>query len=846
MSEVILIDGSSFIYRAYFAIPGFLATTTGIPTKATFGVTQMLLKILKEKNPKYVVWFMDEAVPTFRHEVYKDYKATRPSMPEDLRVQIPYIKKIVSHLGIPIVSAPGFEADDLIATFVVKVTKDVPALIVAGDKDLYPLLEHSVSILDPVREKLMTKEDFLKKYEFEPKYFPHFRALTGDKSDNIPGVPGIGEKTAKKLIKEFKTLENLFSSVDKITNLRIRQNLKKYKDQVFKNLEILKLNTEAPLPSEELEFYQKKEPDYKELRALFKELEFKKLLKEIPASYEEVHIKVVEGEDLPEASKLAVFIEEEKQPGLFTSSQAKVYISSGTEKVFKLDLEQFLKELKSSLVCLFDYKSFYKKFKLKVKNVFDIKLAGYLLNPSLKSYDLDVFVEDELETNLSKKRGEEASALRAYGIYKLSEKFEKRLSEQGLSLWLKKVEIPLSEVLAEMEIAGFMVDIPYLRDLLREYSQRLKELENELFEIAGQRFNPRSSREVADVLFKKLKLPAVKKTPKAGEFSTDAEVLEELALIHPLPRLLLEYRTLYKLKSTYVEPLLRLADSKEHRVHTEFNQTGTATGRLSSKNPNLQNIPIKGEEGLKLRKAFIAPEGWLLCSLDYSQIELRILAHFSEDPNLLKAFERGEDIHTFTACEIFGVSPKEVTPEMRRMSKAINFGIAYGMSAYGLSRELKIGVKEAEAIIKRYFTRYPGIKEYIERCIEFAKENGWVSTISGRRRFVPEVFSSVKTIRELGYRIAVNTPIQGSASDLIKCAMVVLHELLKEYNLKSRLVLQVHDELILEVPEDELETVSKLAKEVMESPFSKLELPYELKVPLKVNVSYGKNWAECK
>ena len=848
MDEIILIDGSSFVYRAYFAIPGFLATTTGIPTKASFGITQMLLKILKEKNPKYVVWFMDEAVPTFRHEVYREYKATRPSMPEDLRVQIPYIKKIVSSLGIPIVSAPGFEADDLIATFVTNVLKNkVSALIVAGDKDLYPLLEYSVSILDPVRDKLMTKEDFLKKYEFEPKYFPHFRALTGDKSDNIPGVPGIGEKTAKKLIKEFKTVENLFSSLEKLTNLKLKQNLKKYKEQVLKNLEILKLNTQAPLPSEELEYYRKKEPDYKELRAIFKELEFKKLLKEIPFPSEEIRVKLVKKEDIPEDSeKLSLFIEETKQPGLFNTSQERAYVCSGTEEVFTLNLNRAIERLKDFKVYLFDYKGFYKRYRKRLDNAFDIKLAGYLLNPSLKSYDLDIFVEDELEISLKRKKGEEASALKAYGIYKLGERFEKPLREQGLDIWLKKVEVPLSEVLAEMEITGFMVDIPYLRELLREYSQRLKDLENELFEIAGQRFNPRSSREVADILFKKLKLPTMKKTPKAGEFSTDAEVLEELALIHPLPRLLLEYRTIYKLKSTYVEPLLRLASSKDHRVHTEFNQTGTATGRLSSKNPNLQNIPIKGEEGIKLRKAFIAPEGYMLCSLDYSQIELRILAHFSQDPNLLKAFERGEDIHTFTACEIFGVNPEEVTPEMRRMSKAINFGIAYGMSAYGLSKELKIGVKEAEAIINRYFTRYPGIKEYIDSCIEFAKANGWVSTISGRRRFIPEIFSSVKPVREFGYRIAVNTPIQGSASDLIKCAMVVLYSLLSSRKLRSRLVLQIHDELILEVPEDELETVSELAKEVMESPFSRLELPYELKVPLKVNVSYGKNWAECK
>ncbi len=855
-NSVILIDGSSFIYRAYFAIPGFLATTKGLPTKAIFGVTQMVLKILKEWNPEYIIWFMDEKEPTFRHKMYEAYKATRPKMPDDLKIQIPYIKTIISALGIPVVSYPGYEGDDLIASFVKNIIKKegLSAIIVAGDRDLYSLIDEKISIYDPVREKFLDLKAFLEKYQFPPQIFPEFRALTGDTSDNIPGVPGVGEKTAKNLLIRFKNLENLYQNIYQVTPLRVKENLIKCKDQVFNNITLLTLNFNAPLPSYELSYYRKKEPDYPALRKVFKELEFRKLLSEIkytPPEFKTTLIEKKEVSELPKKELLSLF-PLKTQGLLFSSSKpSEIAVAFSEKEAYKLSaihLKKLTESFSTSEFIIHDYKEFFKAFEISLNKVFDTKLAGYLLNPSLKKYDLEFLMQEYLDIVFepSKIQKNTESAIKTCGLFLLGKELKKRIEEENLSNWLEKVEIPLSEVLSEMEKRGFKIDLTYVRELNQEYHTRLKELENKLFEIAGCRFNPRSSQEVGNILFKKLKLPSIKKTPKGLLPSTDAEVLEELAELHPFARYLLQYRTLYKVKSTYLEAFLKYAKATTHRIHTEFNQTGTATGRLSSQNPNLQNIPVKGEEGTAIRRAFIAEDGYLLCSLDYSQIELRILAHFSGDENLIEAFKKGEDIHTFTACEVFGVPPEKVTPEMRRMSKAINFGIAYGMSAYGLSKELKISPKEAEIIIQRYFSRYPKIKDYIEKIIEFAKENGYVKTLAGRKRYIPELFSSNRSVKELGQRIAINTPIQGSAADLIKCAMVALYKELKKHNLKTAIILQIHDELILEVPEDEVEKIKELAPRVMENPFEYLGLPYKLNVPIKVNFSFGKNWAECK
>ncbi len=846
----LLIDGSSFIYRAYYAIPGYLATSKGFPTKAVFGITQMILKILKEWNPKIIVWFMDERGPTFRHLQYEEYKATRPGMPEDLKIQIPYIKKIVTALGIPLVSAEGFEADDLMATFIK--TFDIPILMIAPDKDLLSLISERVIAYDPIREKFTDLKSFQEKYGFPPESFLHFRALTGDPSDNIKGVPGVGEKTAQNLIKNFKNLDNLYQNLSKITPAKLRENLLKHKELVFQNLELMRLHTEAPLPSKDLSYYLRKEPNLKELKRLFKELEFRKFLKEFAFSeeypvFETQQILPLELKNLilkENPAQVALLLEKGKAD-LFNFKSINLIISYTPEKCYLTKPDSNLWEvLDEREVILYDYKDFLHEVGREISKPFDVKLAAYMLNPSLKNYEFNQLVFEYLDYTLNEDN--KRSGLKGVSLLQLGKELKERIIDEGLLKWLRRVEIPLSVVLYSMEKRGIKIDLEYVRELLREYEERLKELENRLFELAGKKFNPRSSQEVAYILFEKLKLPKIKKTQKSSQPSTDAEVLEELYDYHPIVPLLLQYRTLYKLKSTYLEVFLRETSSQDKRLRTEFNQTGTATGRLSSQKPNLQNIPIKGEEGLAIRRAFIAEEGHYILSLDYSQIELRILAHFSRDENLLSAFEKDLDIHTHTACEVFGVPPEKVTQEMRRVAKVINFGIAYGMSPYGLSKELRIDPSSADAYIKKYFARYPKVKEYIEKTIEFAKEKGYVQTLAGRKRYIPEIFSPIKTVRELGYRMAVNTPIQGSAADLMKAAMVALYQALKKEGLKSSILLQVHDELLLEVPEEEIEKIIPMAKEIMTSPFSHLGLELSLSVPLKVNVSYGKSWADCK
>lgn len=855
-NTVILIDGSNFIYRAYFAIPGYLATTKGLPTKAIFGTTQMILKILKEWNPEYIVWFMDEKEPTFRHKLYESYKATRPKMPDELKVQITYIKKIISALGIPIISSPGYEGDDLIASFVKNIVKNLnlSAIIIAGDKDLYSLIDKNVSIYDPVRETFLDLNKFMEEFQFPPDIFPEFRALIGDISDNIPGIPGIGEKTAKELLKKFHNLDTLYQNLQKLSSLSLREKLLKYKNQVLNNLSLLALNFSAPLPSYELSYYKRKEPDYTNLKKIFKELEFRKLLKEFNFPAPEFRPLLLEAKDISEISPedyLSILFSHDRISLFSLNKPFEIIVASSDKKAYKLSVD-YLKTLIQNFpqikLIIHNYTNFLKNFNFTLDNIFDTQLASYLLNPSLKKYDLEFLLQEYLDINLEslKVSKNEEIAIKACGLYLVGKELINEINNEGLTEWLEKVEIPLSEVLFEMERKGFKIDLDYVRNFNQEYEARLKELEEKMIEIIGYRFNPRSNQEVSTILFKKLKLPSIKKTPKGSFFSTDAEVLEELAPLHPFVQYLLKYRTLYKIKSTYLEAFLKYASPSTHRLHTQFNQTGTATGRLSSQNPNLQNIPIKGEEGQAIRRGFIAENGCLLCSLDYSQIELRILAHFSQDEKLISAFKKGEDIHTFTACEIFQVSPNDVTPEMRRKSKIINFGIVYGMSAYGLAKELKISTKEAETIINQYFNRYPKIKDYIQETLEFAKKNGYVKTLVGRKRYIPEIYSSNKTIKELGQRIAINTPIQGSAADLIKCAMVALHKELKRNKLKSAIILQVHDELVLEVPENEVEIIKKIAPEIMENPFEYLNLPYRIDVPIKVNFSFGKNWAECK
>ncbi len=880
------IDGSSFIFRAYYAIKGHLSNRKGLPTKAIFGFTQMLMKLLREMDPKYAVICFDAKGPTFRHEIYTDYKANRPPMPDDLAVQLPYIREVAEAFGMPQLEIEGFEADDLIATLATKLGH--PVVIVGGDKDLFPLISSRVVMWDPMKDEVIDEETIKERFGLPPEKLLDVRALAGDSIDNIPGVPGIGEKTALKLIREFGSLEAVLENAAKIPQKRLRERLLQYADQARLSRELVKLNTEAPVPLE-LDFYRRREPDIARLRELFRELDFKKLLKELPAektiSYEDYEI-------IRDQKGLKALLEEARQKEILVvdlesdttdpmrgkivglslcfSPPKAYYLPFGHQgldagqQLSPEDLKLLATVLSADRPRKVGHNIKYDLILLK-RHGLDLKglegdtmVASYLLDPTRRQHGLDELAEEILghqmisykEVTAKLKKGEsfafvplekaaEYACEDAHVTYLLYEHFWPRLKEESLWPLFETIERPLIEVLARMEMAGIRIDIPYLQELSRDMAARLRELEEKIFRLAGERFNLNSSQQLGFILFEKLKLPKVKKTPKRTAYSTDTEVLEELSLHHELPRLVLAYRTLAKLKSTYVDALPRLVNPETGRLHTSFNQTVTATGRLSSSEPNLQNIPVRGEDGIKIRRAFIPEEGFVFLSADYSQIDLRVLAHYSEDQTLIEAFQRGEDIHRRTAAEIFGLPPEMVTPEMRRMAKTINFGIVYGMSPYGLAKELKIGRREAKAFIERYFERYPGVKAYMERIVAEAREKGYVETLFGRKRPLPDIKSPNRVAREFAERTAINTPIQGTAADIIKLAMIQIDEALRQRESRSRMLLQVHDELLFEVPPEELEEIQALVREKMEGVVT-------LKVPLKVNLAVGRNWAEAK
>ncbi len=881
-----VIDGSSFIFRAYFAIKGHLSNRKGLPTKAIFGFTQMLMKLLREMDPTYVVICFDAKGPTFRHEIFEAYKANRPPLPDDLAVQLPYIREIAEAFGIPILEIPGFEADDLIATIATKL--DHPVVIVGGDKDLFPLVSEKVVLWDPMKDEIIDPETIKKRFGLEPAKLLDVRALAGDSTDNIPGVPGIGEKTALKLIGTYGSLEEVLKHASEIRQKRLRENLIRFADQARLSKELVRLNTEAPIPLE-LSFYRRRPPDLARLRALFLELEFKKLLKELPATkslsyeaYELVTDSTRLAEILKEAEKREILVfdleSDSKDPmrgqivgvALCFDPPKAYYLPfkhEGLEASQQLPWEEFSKVallLEAPKPLKIGHNVKYDLILLKRQGFElcglegDTMIASYLLDPTRRTHGLDELAEEilghrmisykEVTQELLKgesfarvplKKACEYACEDAHVTYLLYQYFWPKLKEESLWRVFESIERPLIWVLARMEMAGIKVDVAYLEGLSRELAQKLKALEEEIFKLAGERFNLNSSRQLGFILFEKLKLPKIKKTPKKTAYSTDNEVLEELCTYHTLPQLVLRYRTLAKLKSTYVDALPKMINPETGRIHTSFNQTVTATGRLSSSDPNLQNIPVRGEEGTKIRKAFIPEEGYLFLSADYSQIDLRVLAHYSGDETLIEAFKRGEDIHRRTAAEIFGIPPEMVTPEMRRMAKKINFGIVSGMSPYGLAKELKIGRKEAKAFIERYFERYPGVKRYMERIVAEAREKGYVETLFGRKRPLPDIKSPNRTAREFAERTAINTPIQGTAADIIKLAMIKIDEILQKEGFKTRMLLQVHDELLFECPPEELEEIKEIVRQQMEG-------VVKLKVPLKVNLAVGKNWAEAK
>jgi len=885
---IYLIDGSAFIHRAYHAIRG-LSNSKGLPTNAVFGFTRMLLKLMEARRPDFVALFFDAKGPTFRHHLFEGYKANRPPMPEDLIRQIPYIKAIVDGFNIPSIEIPGYEADDLIGTLARSAQEaGFCVVMVTGDKDFMQLVTEKAVIWDPMKDREINLKTVLAESGIHPAQMADAFGLSGDAADNIPGVPGIGPKRAFELIRRFGSMEALYAEIHQVVQPKLRENLIAYKDQAFLSRTLAVIDIHAPVQFEPGHF-RFAGPKAPELLTLFKELEFRQLLGAFPETREkdriEYHLVQTEaalealtarlratgrfaldtettGIDPMQAQLVGISVALQAHEGFYIPVGHRVDGAEGQlapEVVFKAlqpiledpKIEKIGQNIKYDWIVL-------NRNGLKLAGVaFDTMVASYLIDPSRRTHSLEQIALGYLEhqkTLYAEVAGKGKAArcfsevplekaaryacedadvtLRAYQV--LSEK----LRESSLDGLFETVEMPLIPVLKRMEMQGVAVDCGSLRALGKSFEHQLEILESQIHTLAGEPFNINSPQQLGEILFHKIGLPVQKKTRKKTAFSTDVDVLTRLASQHELPAVILRHRTLTKLKSTYVDALLHLVHPETGRIHTSYNQTVTATGRLSSSDPNLQNIPIRSEEGRAIRSAFIPRKGWRLMSADYSQIELRILAHCSEDPLLIRAFMNEEDIHTRTASEVFQVFPEMVTPELRRHAKVINFGILYGMSAYGLSQELGISQKMAQAYITHYFSRYPGVKQYLDTTLRDAKETGTVRTLLGRIRPLPDIRSTRPAVRQFAERTAINTPIQGTAAELIKVAMIQVDAALRERQMHRVMILTVHDELVFEVAPDEAEAVARMVRETMEG-------VWKLKVPLKVNIAFGTNWAEA-
>ncbi|MGD8521973.1 MAG: DNA polymerase I [Desulfobacterales bacterium] len=885
---IYLIDGTAYIYRAYHAIHS-LSNSKGLPTNAIFGFTRILIKLMEDRNPQFAAMFFDAKGPTFRHELYPQYKANRPPMPEDLAVQIPYIKNVTAAYNLPIIELQGFEADDLIGTYARLAKKDgFSVVMVTGDKDFMQLVSDNVVIWDPMKDKTINIQTIREDFGVEPNQMIDVMGLSGDSADNIPGVPGIGHKTALGLIKTYGDMEHVYQEVESITQKKQRENLMAYKEQALLSKELVTIDTQAPV-SVDIEGFSLQAPDTGALSELFQTFEFRQLQQSVTAKSDLSDKRYTAVTDMGMLGDLIGRLESAKIFALDTETtstnpmMAKIvglsfalapheafYIPCGHNYLGapqQLKLSEVLNRLKAVLAnpdiqkvgqnIKYDWMVLARHGVELAGVTFDTMLASYLLNPSKRAHNLDQIALDFLghKTITYEEvagKGKKAVLFSEVPLEKAvpyacedaditlmaKDALAPRLKEIGLTKLLKDIEMPLVPVLMRMEMRGTLIDVDRLHELSKSFEHQLDALEGSIYGLAGEEFNINSSQQMGRILFEKLQLPVQKKTKKKTGYSTDVDVLTILAQHHELPALVLKHRTLSKLKSTYADALIDLVHPETGRIHTSYNQTVTATGRLSSSDPNLQNIPIRTDEGREIRRAFIPQKGWHLVSADYSQVELRILAHYSDDQILIQSFLDDEDIHTRTACEVFQVSPEMISAELRRQAKAINFGIIYGMSAFGLSKQLEISQKMAKTYIENYFSRYQGVKQYLDQTIADARKTMQASTLLGRIRLLPDINSKNNIIRQAVERIAVNTPIQGSAADLIKLAMIKVDRSLREKNLQSAMLLTVHDELVFEVPPDEIDAVTHLLKEIMEG-------VWKLKVPLKVNMAYGPNWAEA-
>ncbi len=871
-SSLFLVDGMSLIYRAYYAIRN-LSNSRGLPTNAIYGFTSMLRKLIQEEKPDYLGVAFDLEGPTVRQEKFEFYKAQRKPMPEDLVQQIPYIRRVCDAFRVPVIGYAGYEADDVIGTLARKaVGQGLEVIIVTSDKDMLQLVSGHVRVMDTMKDNLVLDEArVVEKMGVKPEQVPDLLGLWGDTSDNIPGAPGIGEKGAKELIQTYGTLDNCLQNWSQVKRKTYQESLRDNAELIRASYDLATIRQDLPVELD-LEAFALSEPDRKAAFDLFAELEFKGMMREFlneapAASLESKWMsqddaaKFIEG---LEGQKRLYFVLLHRDGDLSRklAEAACAQADSGVAGIVDLRngstaraWERLMQKPRLRKVC-WDAKlcmlaqecSGIRMDAL----VEDVMIMAFLTAPQIGDYSLRLWALDQLYISLPDEKESRGTTLiptaeataallssQLQAVRGLFELLNPRLDEFGLRRLYEDIELPLIPVLADMERTGIRVNPVTLKELSGVMERQLSDLTRKIYEAAGTEFNINSTKQLGEILFEKLNLPSGKKTRKTGGYSTDQAVLEELALSYEIPRLILEYRQISKLKSTYVDALPALIHPRTGRVHTSYNQTGAATGRLSSSDPNLQNIPIRTDAGRLIRGAFVPDRGNLFLSADYSQVELRVLAHLSEDEVLVDAFMNDQDVHERTALEVFGDAARANPSEYRRRAKVINFGIVYGLSAFGLAQRLGIGREEAQAFIDAYFARYSGVRRWLDKTLEEARKAGRVQTLFGRIRPIPDILAREFSVRQFAERTAINTPIQGTAADIMKIAMIRVHESLRDGHFSSKILLQVHDELVLEVPEAELDPVRELVRREMQGAAS-------LRVPLLVDLNAANNWKDAK